>query len=208
MRHTYEYPRPALTVDGVVFSKGENGLRVLLVKRAHDPFKGCWAIPGGFVDMDEPADNAVRRELEEETGLQVECFKQFHTFTTVDRDPRDRVVSVAYWAFVTATKVHAGSDASLARWVDMDVLPALAFDHDEILSLALQEVRSGWISVLDETPELGVGVIALCEDGLIVPANMVASTGEPYWESDVDHPPKVTHWIPCPDRPLEGGVMA
>ncbi len=152
MSHTYEYPRPALTVDGVVFSEGCNGLRVLLIKRAGDPFKGSWAIPGGFVDMDETAGDAVRRELEEETGLKVESFKQFHTFTAVDRDSRHRVVSVAFWAFVTETEVHAGSDASLAEWVDVNDLPALAFDHDEILSMAIQEFRIefGWIDERDE----------------------------------------------------------
>src|SRR5438132_8602992 len=100
MPYTYKYPRPALTVDCVVFGFDEGELKVLLIGRGLEPFKGCWALPGGFVRVDEALDEAARRELEEETGLKNVFLEQLYTFGTVDRDPRERVVSVAYYALV------------------------------------------------------------------------------------------------------------
>ena len=99
-QYCYKYPRPALTTDQVIFGFGEGELRVLLIRRGNEPFKGKWALPGGFMDMDEDAETCARRELEEETGLKVVNFEQLYAFSDVDRDPRYRVVSIAYYALV------------------------------------------------------------------------------------------------------------
>jgi 8-oxo-dGTP diphosphatase len=141
--YTYKYPRPALTVDCVIFGLGEDHLKVLLIQRAHDPFSGRWAFPGGFVDMDETTDTAARRELEEETGIQNMFMEQLYTFSGVDRDPRERVVSVAYFALVKLAdyKVTAGSDANRAEWFAVDQVPSLAFDHDQILQVAFARLK-------------------------------------------------------------------
>src|SRR5215510_16134706 len=118
MPHTYEYPRAALTVDCVVFGLDDDDLRVLLIQRALPPFEGKWALPGGFVRIDEPLDDAARRELEEETGLGKVFLEQLFTFGTVDRDPRERVVSVAYYALVNLSdhNLQAATDARAAGW--------------------------------------------------------------------------------------------
>ena len=143
MSPTYEYPRPALTVDCVVFAVEDDALQVLLIRRAHEPFADSWALPGGFVDMDETVEAAARRELEEETGLKDLFLEQLYTFGQPNRDPRGRVVSVAYYALVdlAGRRVQAASDASEAAWFAVDALPELAFDHDEILACALERVR-------------------------------------------------------------------
>ena len=99
-QYCYKYPRPALTTDQVIFGFGEGELRVLLIRRGNEPFKGKWALPGGFMDMDEDAETCARRELEEETGLKVVNFEQLYAFSDVDRDPRYRVVSIAYYALI------------------------------------------------------------------------------------------------------------
>lgn len=141
---SYQYPRPALTVDCVVFGINDGDLQVLLIERAHDPYAGCWALPGGFVDMDESAEEAARRELEEETGLTNVFLEQLYTFSGVNRDPRERVVSIAYYALVS-TVSHApvaASDARHAGWFDVHDLPRLAFDHDLIVSTALERLRN------------------------------------------------------------------
>lgn len=142
-QHSYDYPRPSLTVDCVVFGIRDSTLHLLLIQRAHPPFKGHWALPGGFVDMDETTEQAARRELEEETSLADIFLEQLYTFSEVDRDPRDRVVSVAYFALVRAdTHIPAAaSDAAEASWFDVDELPDLAFDHDRIIEVALQRLR-------------------------------------------------------------------
>ena len=140
----YRYARPALTVDCVVFGINDGDLQVLLIERANDPFAGSWALPGGFVDMQETTEAAARRELEEETGLKDVYLEQLYTFSDVDRDPRERVVSVAYYALVP-TAAHApiaSSDASRARWFDIRSLPELAFDHEHVLSTALERLRN------------------------------------------------------------------
>ena len=145
MPHTYEYPRAALTVDCVVFGLDEAELKVLLIRRGLAPFKGKWALPGGFVRVDETVDEAARRELLEETGLKDVFLEQLYTFGTVDRDPRERVVSVAYFALVELAKHPAtgATDASEAAWFPAAQPPALAFDHAEILQTASQPTAWG-----------------------------------------------------------------
>jgi 8-oxo-dGTP diphosphatase len=143
MPHTYEYPRPALTVDCVVFGLDEQDLKVLLVRRDLPPFEGRWALPGGFVRVDEPLDDAARRELAEETGISGVFLEQLYTFGAVGRDPRERVVSVAYFALVklSSHRIKAATDAREAAWFAVDDTPSLAFDHDEILATALGRLK-------------------------------------------------------------------
>jgi 8-oxo-dGTP diphosphatase len=144
MPFTYEYSRAALTVDCVVFGFDEGELKVLLIQRGLQPFKGQWALPGGFVRLDETLDEAARRELEEETGLKNVYLEQLYTFGAVERDPRERVVSVAYYALVKSAE-HAAvgaSDSSDAKWFPASDLPKLAFDHREVLKTALERLRS------------------------------------------------------------------
>lgn len=142
MPHTYEYPRAALTVDCVVFGFDESELKVLLIQRGLAPYKGKWALPGGFVRVDETIDDAARRELSEETGLKGVFLEQLYTFGAVKRDPRERVVSVAYYALVKLEEHPAtgASDASDAAWFPVAKPPALAFDHADILQTALERL--------------------------------------------------------------------
>ncbi len=145
MNHTYQYPRAALTVDCVVFGfdDGSGALQVLLIRRGIAPFKDHWALPGGFVRVEETLDEAARRELAEETNLSTVFLEQLYTFGTVDRDPRERVVSVAYYA-LTKPADHttaASTDAAEARWFPVSDVPALAFDHATILNAALTRLR-------------------------------------------------------------------
>src|ERR1043166_8116126 len=130
MAHTYKYPRPALTVDCVVFGFDEGELKVLLIERGLEPFKGRWALPGGFVRVDEPLDAAARRELHEEAGLKNVFLEQLYTFGAVHRDPRERVVSVAYYALVKLSEheARAATDAANAHWFPVSKVPRLAFD--------------------------------------------------------------------------------
>lgn len=141
--YTYEYPRPALTVDCIIFGLGENSLKVLLIQRTDEPFKGMWALPGGFVDINESIDEAARRELEEETGIKGLFMEQLYTFGDVNRDPRGRVVSVAYYALVNLSqyRVQAGSDARRAEWHEVSQVPPLAFDHKLIFETALKRLK-------------------------------------------------------------------
>lgn len=143
MPHTYEYPRAALTVDCVVFGFGEGELKVLLIERGQEPFKGRWALPGGFVRVDETVDDAARRELVEETGLKNVFLEQLYTFGSVKRDPRERVVSVAYYALVKLSdhRARAATDAANAEWFPVSKVPALAFDHADILTTALARLK-------------------------------------------------------------------
>ena len=143
MPHTYKYPRPALTVDCVVFGLDERGLQVLLIRRALEPFAGSWALPGGFITVGESPDDAARRELLEETGLSDIYLEQLCTFGAPDRDPREHVVTVAYYALVRLAdhRAKAASDASEAEWFAVKDLPKLAFDHAKILQTALQRLQ-------------------------------------------------------------------
>jgi 8-oxo-dGTP diphosphatase len=143
MTYTYKYPRAALTVDCVVFGFDDGDLKVLLIQRGLDPFKGRWALPGGFVRLDETLDEAARRELYEEAGLMNVFLEQLFTFSAVDRDPRERVVSVAYYALVKLSDHHAkaATDAANAQWFAVSKAPKLAFDHDEILKAALGRLK-------------------------------------------------------------------
>ncbi len=144
MAFAYEYPRPALTVDGVVFGLDEEDLKVLLIKRDLPPFSDRWALPGGFVRVDESLDEAARRELREETGVEQVFLEQLYTFGALDRDPRERVVSVAYFALVKLSdhRIKAATDARDAAWFAVSDVPALAFDHDRILAVALERLKS------------------------------------------------------------------
>lgn len=135
---TYDYPRPAVTADSIVFCNGSDGLSVLLIERANEPFKGCWAFPGGFMDMEENAEDCAKRELKEETGLEIRNMSQLGAFTDVNRDPRGRTVSIAYYAVIEKSEVKGSDDAAQARWFPIDSMPSLAFDHEEILRTALK----------------------------------------------------------------------
>ncbi len=139
-----DYDRPSVTVDIVIFTMRDNDLKVLLVKRGNAPFQGMWAIPGGFIDMTESLEAAALRELQEETGVEQVYMEQLYTFGDPQRDPRTRVITVAYFALVEASQVKpvkAGSDAAEAGWFSMYDLPALAFDHHQILDYALRRLR-------------------------------------------------------------------
>ncbi|MBL8058441.1 MAG: NUDIX hydrolase [Anaerolineales bacterium] len=134
--------RPLLAVDVVIFSLRQRDLQLLLVRRRYPPFKGRWAIPGGFVHVAESLEQAARRELEEETGVHAVYLEQLYTFGEPRRDPRGRVISVAYVALVPAdVTARAGDDAAQADWHSAHALPALAFDHAEIVQYALQRLR-------------------------------------------------------------------
>ncbi|MEW4453516.1 NUDIX domain-containing protein [Bremerella sp. JC817] len=139
----YEYARPALTVDIVVFALDADDLMVMLIQRDLEPFEGQWALPGGFVHIDETLDDAARRELQEETGLQGIFLEQLYTYGDLNRDPRERVVTVAYYALVNLEghNVQASTDARNAAWFSVNELPDLAFDHAKILAAAHERLR-------------------------------------------------------------------
>lgn len=143
MSFKYEFARPALTVDCVVFGLDDDDLKVMLIERGVVPYKGMWAIPGGFVRVDETLETAARRELEEETGIRDVFLEQLYTFGDVDRDPRERVVSVAYYALTNLIghDVDARTDASNAAWFALGDLPDLPFDHASIVETALDRLR-------------------------------------------------------------------
>lgn len=159
MPFTYEYPRPAVTVDIVLFTVRQGELSVLLIRRGQPPFKGAWALPGGFVDEAESLEHAARRELEEETGLTGMPLHQLGAFGDPGRDPRGHTVSVAYTAFLSAPpRAVAGDDAADAQWLPLSVLAIdggrpkaagrMAFDHLKILAIARQRLRE---DLLDPT---------------------------------------------------------
>lgn len=137
MSYTYKYPRPAVTTDCVVFTKEEEP-KVLLIQRGNEPYKGCWAFPGGFMNMEETAEECAVRELKEETGLTVNQIQQIGAYSKVDRDPRGRTISIAYLAIVDApTAVTGMDDAAKAAWFPLSSLPNLAFDHQDIMTDAI-----------------------------------------------------------------------
>jgi len=142
--YTYEYPRPAVTVDIILFILRESKLQVLLVQRAQPPFENAWALPGGFVQMDESLEQAAARELEEETGVNQSYLEQLYTYGEPERDPRGRVITVAYYALLprdAPVRKEGGSDARQAALFAADSLPELAFDHAEIIAYAIRRLR-------------------------------------------------------------------
>lgn len=142
------YPFPRVTVDVVVVRQQEGRPRVLLVRRARPPFAGRWALPGGFVEPDEPLEAAARRELREETGLEPDHLEQLYTFGDPGRDPRGWTISVAYLAVLHDEEAQvrqpcSGSDAAAVGWFDLDDLPPLAFDHADIVAWAARRLAGG-----------------------------------------------------------------
>lgn len=141
--YRYKYPHPSVTTDSVVFGFDGRSLHILLIERGIEPYKGMWALPGGFLKMDETADQCAMRELREETGVTDVYLEQFHTFSDVYRDPRERVLTVAYFALVRKSdyRLIAGDDAARANWFEIDELPPLAFDHTDIIKVARRHIR-------------------------------------------------------------------
>jgi len=138
MAYTYKYPRPAVTADCIVITK-EAEPKVLLIERGDEPFKRCWAFPGGFMNMDETTEQCAIRELEEETGLRVSEVHQIGAYSKVDRDPRGRTITVAYLTIIDEPiAVNGQDDAAKAQWFPLSVLPELAFDHYDIMQDAVK----------------------------------------------------------------------
>lgn len=144
MAFTYNFPRPAVTTDNLVFREGEQCIEVLLIKRKKDPYKGYWALPGGFLEIEETPEEAARRELKEETGLEIDVLKEVGTFGEIDRDPRGRTITIAFYTFFHRNQNDplAQSDAEDVRWVSIKDIPELAFDHREILQEGLLKLKS------------------------------------------------------------------
>lgn len=140
-QYCYKYPHPAVTTDCVIFGFDGVDLKVLLVERGLDPYKGRWAFPGGFLKPEESAEEGALRELKEETGLENAYIEQFHTYSAPNRDPRERVITIAYLALVKIQDVKGGDDAADAQWFSVKNVPQLAFDHDLILRDALRRLR-------------------------------------------------------------------
>ena len=145
-KYIYDWPRPMVTVDAVVFSLSGGRTQVLLVNRGREPYKGKWAVPGGFVEIDEELEDAVARELQEETGLTGVSLEQMRAFGTCGRDPRGRQISIAFTGIATEgqDKIHPGDDAAKAKWFDIEKLPEdLAFDHDEMIKCGIETLEKG-----------------------------------------------------------------
>ncbi|MDV3237535.1 MAG: NUDIX hydrolase [Gammaproteobacteria bacterium] len=140
--YSYRYPHPAVTTDIVIFTIRDGRLKLLLIKRGGEPYQGRWALPGGFVELDEDLEASARRELEEETGVSGVYLEQLYTFGRPDRDPRERVITVAYYALIPSDQVRlqAATDAEAVGWFAFEELPPLAFDHDEIVAMAHQRL--------------------------------------------------------------------
>ena len=140
--YTYKYPRPAVTVDVAIFMPESSFIKILLIQRGSEPFKGTYALPGGFVDIQETLEEAAQRELKEETGLSISELTQVHTFSDPKRDPRGRVISTCYAAILTKSDqidLRAGDDAADAAWFSLEELPSLAFDHAQVIHTVIQE---------------------------------------------------------------------
>lgn len=139
-----EYPKPSVTVDTIIFALDKGQLHVLLIERSKDPFQGRWAIPGGFVDIDEPLEAAAARELEEETGLKGVALEQFRSFGAPGRDPRGRTITISYATFLPhiPPDIKGADDAADARWFPIDALPEMAFDHREVMAQAIEDLRA------------------------------------------------------------------
>lgn len=137
----YQYPHPAVTADCVIFGFDGVSIKVLLIQRGIEPFKGKWALPGGFMKIDETAEECAKRELEEETGLKNASVEQFYAFSDVHRDERERVITIAHYALVRLSEVKGGDDAASAQWFAQNDIPSLAFDHDCILRMAMNRLK-------------------------------------------------------------------
>ncbi len=143
-RYVYEWPGPMVTVDAVVFRRAGGQTQVLLINRGHEPYKGKWAVPGGFIEIDEELEDAVARELQEETGLTGVRLEQMRTFGRCGRDPRGRQISIAFTGLATEghDNIRAGDDAAKAQWFDVEKLPEdMAFDHDEMIACGIKRLR-------------------------------------------------------------------
>ncbi len=140
-QYCYRYPHPAVTTDCVIFGFDGNELKVLLIERGIEPYKGDWAFPGGFLNPSESAEAGALRELKEETGIESAYIEQFHTYSSPDRDPRERVITIAYMALVKIQEARGRDDAADAKWFPIGKTPKLAFDHDMILRDALTRLR-------------------------------------------------------------------
>ena len=142
MSYTYNYPRPCVTTDCLIFRKIDSEWHILLIERGNEPFKGCWALPGGFLEMEEDLPTCAARELQEETGLKGIDLHQLFAFGDPYRDPRHRTISIAYWGVDEMNQEAVGADdAAKARWFALDKLPSLAFDHDMIIQKALSDAE-------------------------------------------------------------------
>lgn len=136
MKYTYDYPRPAVTADIIILKTISNQQFVLLIKRKHHPFESIWALPGGFLEMDETLEETALRELQEETGIAGIELKQFHTFSKVNRDPRHRTITTVFIGYAVGNiSIVAGDDAANVKWFAIDELPPLAFDHREVMEM-------------------------------------------------------------------------
>ena len=151
MSYCYEYPRPMVSTDILLFGKQGNELFILLIKRLNEPFKNRWALPGGFVEENEALKNAALRELEEETGLNSLQLHQFHAFGDPGRDPRGHCVTVVYYGFVDKNQVQskAGDDAKETGWFKLSELPELAFDHEKVIQQAVEELLHGVVKDIE-----------------------------------------------------------
>ncbi len=142
-KYVYDWPRPMVTADAAVFAFSEGGVKLLLIRRKHDPYKGRWALPGGFVQIDEDLPAAAARELAEETSLTGIALEQLRTFGRPGRDPRGRTITVAYFGIAGKDwdRIQAADDAEHVQWFDIDDLPPMAFDHDEITRCAIERLK-------------------------------------------------------------------
>lgn len=147
-KYVYDWPRPMVTVDATVFTFVDGGPRLLLVRRKHEPFKDRWALPGGFIEIEEDLPEAAARELAEETGLRDIPLEQLGAFGRPDRDPRGRTITIAYFGIARKDwdQVKAADDAADARWFDIELLPSMAFDHDEIARCAIDRLKQTDVS--------------------------------------------------------------
>ena len=143
-KYVYEWPRPMVTTDAVIFAVTADTIKLLLIKRGHDPYKGKWAIPGGFINIDEELEDAAARELQEETGLTGIHLEQMHTVGTCGRDPRGRQITVVYMGIIKEglDRIKAGDDAAMVQWFDINNLPPdMAFDHNVVAHFAIEKLK-------------------------------------------------------------------
>ncbi|PKL49319.1 MAG: NUDIX hydrolase [Planctomycetes bacterium HGW-Planctomycetes-1] len=140
-KYVYDWPRPMVTVDAAVFDVSGDKARILLIKRGNEPFKGQWAFPGGFVEMDEELEDAAARELAEEAGLTGVKLEQLYTFGKCGRDPRGRNITVVFIGITKNSKIKSGDDAAEAQWFEIDKLPQMAFDHDNVAAAAIKKLN-------------------------------------------------------------------